>query len=100
MRGLPARYFGRATGRHRQPTVRPVLLPDLPLITRIPVHGTVLGETELLTGLPQPERAPGAVVRQRFADCPLCDRAEAGTVTSDSTWRCGHCGTHVLYGGA
>lgn len=97
MRVLPARYFGRATGRHRQP--RPVLLPDAP-ITRIPVMGMVLGERELLSGWPEPEIAHGAVVRQRFVDCPLCDRAEAGTVTSDSTWRCGHCGTHVLVGGA
>lgn len=91
------RQFVHGGGRHRMP--RPILLPDAPM-TRVPVMGMVLGERELLSGWPEPVLAPGAVVRQRFVDCPLCDRAEAGAVTSDGTWRCGSCGTHVLYGGA
>ena len=85
------------TGRHRQ--MQPLLLPDAP-VTPVGAKGTVLGERELLAGWAEPELAPGAVVRQRFVDCPLCDQVEAGAVTSDGTWRCGSCGTHVLYGGA
>lgn len=99
MRVLPARYFGRATGRHRQPTVRPVLLPDMPLITRIPVHGTVLGETELLSGWPEPERAPGAVLDQGFRDCPTCEQTTSGVVHKDG-WTCGQCLNPVPAGGA
>ncbi|MEU1273058.1 hypothetical protein [Streptomyces sp. NPDC005799] len=64
---------------------------------RLPSLSVLLGAPSAYTTPDVPELA---VVPGRFADCPICDRAEAGTVTKDHTWRCGSCGTHVLVGGA
>lgn len=91
-RGLPGK------GEHR--ARRPLLLPDAPIeAPATPVHGTVADDAtldELLGPSPVPAWV-GAVIVQRFDDCPACKKATAGVLTKDG-WRCGECLTSMPVG--
>lgn len=91
--GWPIEHALSGKGKHRAP--RPLLLPDEPIAApAVLVHGTVAEETtldELLGPWPVPAWT-GAVIEQRFNDCPTCEQATAGVLTKDG-WRCGECFT-------
>jgi hypothetical protein len=86
MRLIPARYIGRATGRHRR-TDTVLTLDDL------------LGPPAAYTAVTFPDVPVHGVVTTAWRYCGPCARDTVGVVHRDDSWTCGEC-VAAVSGGA